>query len=314
MQSIQMNATRQAPHICRSEIESPEDPVFAGAPFSVRVIANCPEDCDLSGARLVAATAAGEIAAHAMFEDAEGGASAQLILQAPKIAGLAVWSLRIEPAEGGAVHELESQSVEIAISAHVVKMLAWDEPSTIPAGERLRFMLGARCTAGCSLAGQSVRVADAAGTLAQELALGAEVWPGTSGVHYAAADLAAGSAIGEAMWIASTGPWELPLPHDAARADIQCRVIAPPECPISVEVFDGPKQTPIPGARVVLHPHRAVTDEKGVANFAAAKGAYDLLVSARGFPAVSTPVTVDGPLSTRVEMIREAPWKPLEEV
>ena len=78
MQSIQMNATRQAPHICRSEIESPEDPVFAGAPFSVRVIANCPEDCDLSGARLVAATAAGEIAAHAMFEDAEGGASAQL--------------------------------------------------------------------------------------------------------------------------------------------------------------------------------------------------------------------------------------------
>ena len=50
-----------------------------------------------------------------------------------------------------------------------------------------------------------------------------------------------------------------------ARLPCPLRVVSPPDCEITVEAFDREKQTPIKGARVVMHPYRAMTDENGIA-------------------------------------------------
>ena len=60
------------------------------------------------------------------------------------------------------------------------------------------------------------------------------------------------------------------------------RVVSAPDCEVTVRALDREKQTPIKGARVVMHPYRAVTDENGVAKVRVARGQYDILVSGSG--------------------------------
>ena len=52
-------------------------------------------------------------------------------------------------------------------------------------------------------------------------------------------------------------------------------------------------QNPVPGARVVVHPFRAVTDPDGVAEMDLPRGRYRLFVSGEGF----LPRRLEGELS-----------------
>jgi hypothetical protein len=85
-------------------------------------------------------------------------------------------------------------------------------------------------------------------------------------------------------------------------------VVNPPDCEITVEAVDKETQTPIKGARVVMHPYRALTDENGVARVKVAKGPYDILVSASKYVAVSTTAEVTADMITRAELDADPPW------
>jgi hypothetical protein len=64
---------------------------------------------------------------------------------------------------------------------------------------------------------------------------------------------------------------------------------------------------PLDGARVVMHPYRAVANERGVAEVHAAKGAYRLFVSQTGYLTISQPVEVTADMTARVELDLELP-------
>jgi hypothetical protein len=67
--------------------------------------------------------------------------------------------------------------------------------------------------------------------------------------------------------------------HAAASAGFQVRVEAKGECLLTVVAVDARSSAPVRGAKVVVHPYRAMTNALGVAEIRVPKGAYRLFVS-----------------------------------
>jgi hypothetical protein len=191
---------------------------------------------------------------------------------------------------------------------HAVELTVWDVPSASAAGERLRFMAGARCTAGCDLGGAAVGVYDQAGTCVGTAKLGREVWPGTEALYVAEVEASAPPAACNPQWEVKAGGWENKVPHEARSFPMALCVVDPPDYVVTVKVVARESLIPIPGARVVMHPYRAVTDESGTATVRVAKGQYDLLVSGRGHAAVCSSVDVTADLATSTELEADQPW------
>ena len=79
------------------------------------------------------------------------------------------------------------------------------------------------------------------------------------------------------------------------------RVVSTPACVLTVVATDAETGRPVEGARVVAHPYRTVTDERGVATLRVPAGEYRLFVSGKG----AVPFRFDGEVKTD-ETIRAA--------
>ncbi len=86
-----------------------------------------------------------------------------------------------------------------------------------------------------------------------------------------------------------------------------------PDYEVTIEAFDREKQTPIKGARVVMHPYRATTDENGIARVKVTKGHYDIFVSAAKYVSIATSADVTADMITRAELDGDSPWVSPEE-
>ena len=86
-----------------------------------------------------------------------------------------------------------------------------------------------------------------------------------------------------------------------------------PDCEVTVRAVDKEKQTPIKGARVVMHPYRALTDDSGIARVRVAKGQYDILVSGSHYLPVCTRVEITADTTTSAELDADQPWAPPDE-
>ena len=60
----------------------------------------------------------------------------------------------------GVLHEATSTEFSFATKPHATSVNVWGLPSAIAAGERFRFKVGIKCSAGCKLAGRPLRVLD----------------------------------------------------------------------------------------------------------------------------------------------------------
>ena len=69
-----------------------------------------------------------------------------------------------------------------------------------------------------------------------------------------------------------------------------------------VQTVDMVSQTPLSGARVVMHPYRTITDERGVAELRVAKGAYKLFVSQTSYLTFGLPIEMTGNMTVRAEL------------
>ena len=120
--------------------------------------------------------------------------------------------------------------------------------------------------------------------------LGDDPWPGADALHHAEAALVAPDAEGLHTWEAAVLTEGLETVHTAGRARFGVRVVSAPACRLTVVAADAESGEPVAGARVVAHPYRAVTDERGAAELRVAAGRYRLFVSGRG----SIPFRFDG--------------------
>src|SRR5262245_16737494 len=162
------------------------------------------------------------------------------------------------------------------VEPHAIELTVWDVPPTTVAGERFAVSVGARCSAGCRLGGRELSILDQNGFRVGSAKLGNEVWPGTGAVYFAQVEANAPHESGSHQWEAKVAGREGQLPHATDSFPLLVRVVPSPECEVTVRTVDREKQTPITGARVVMHPYRAVTDDIGIARLRVARGHYDI--------------------------------------
>ena len=188
---------------------------------------------------------------------------------------------------------------------HAARVVVWDVPPAVAAGERFRITVGIKCSSECRLANGRFDVYDHTGARAATGALSGDQWPGTSGLFVGHVELDAPAGDGLYTWsVRGPDAW-VAGPHAEGTASVGIRVVASPEHLVTIEAIDAESGVPLAGARVVMHPYHAVTDERGVAEVRVAKGAYRLFVSQTRYLTVGTPVEVGANLTTRVELSLE---------
>jgi hypothetical protein len=195
----------------------------------------------------------------------------------------------------------------VSPDAHVLELTVWDVPSAIGAGERFSVVAGVRCSAGCDLGGRVLDFFDQQGAPANSVKLGRDVWPGTEALYFAEVEAHAPLEAGTHQWTAKVAGWDGESPHAAGSFAVTVRTVTAPDCEITLQAVDRESHTPISGARVVMHPYRAVTDEDGIARMKVAKGQYDILVSGFRYIPACTSFEVSADMLTTVELDADQP-------
>jgi hypothetical protein len=295
---------------CTVEVGPSE--VDAGADLTVTVRASCPQGCDLSGQSVSIRDRDNAELAHADLsaDDSETYTADALVLEAPHDVGEHVWRAVLATHErNGVRHDEVATPFSFTAMAHAANVNVWGLPSAISAGERFSFKVGIRCSAGCKLAGRALSITDQDGV---EVAAAKceDVWPGTSALYFAEVEAQAPRTPGDITWQVTTPASEQGMPHAAGSCGFAVKVVAPPDHEVTVEAFDGDTLTPIKGAHVLLHPYRALTDERGVARVKVAKGRYTLFVSGFNYIGHERIIDVTSDVTARAELAVE----PEEEV
>lgn len=183
-------------------------------------------------------------------------------------------------------------------SPRVTRVVVWDTPTAVERGRHFTVRVGVACSGRCRPDGWRVEVRDHAGERQQTAALGDDLWPGTDALYHTEVALAAPDAEGLYTWEAAVLTGDTALPGDAVAGDagiavpaaghtdgtarFGVRVVSAPACVVRVVALDAESRAPVEGARVVAHPYRAFTDQRGVAELRVAAGHYRLFVSGRG--------------------------------
>jgi hypothetical protein len=290
--------------------ELSSDEVDAGTDVILKIGVVAPREHDLSRTSVSIRNADHTELAQAELKKADGKdyESDEIVLTAPSVAGKYVYrAVLVTTDKDGSLHEQASTELHLVVKPHEVRLNVWDVPSAIVAGERFKFLVGIKCSAGCNLAGREFGIFDREGCQHTAAKLGADIWPGTDALYFAEVEAEAPNA-GDQHWDVRTAAWCSDLPHAAGSFGMSVRVVSPPDCEVTIEAVDREKQAPINGARVVMHPYRATTDKNGIAKLKVTKGRYNVLVSGSKYVPVSTTVEVTANMITRAELDEDPPW------
>ena len=234
--------------------------------------------------------------------DGESNETSEFAVKAPVEPGAYTW-LAVCPAlaTAGPSSEETSAPFSFTVKPHSTRVVVWGVPSTIESGETFSVKLGVNCSSECRPDGWTVEVRDQDGERRATVTFGGEPWPGTSALYYAEVELSAPDTDGLHTWEAKALADDLHLPHAEAVAPFGVRVVPAPECLLMVVAIDMESQTPVQGAKVVVHPYKTFTDERGVAEVRIPKGEYRLFVSGKKY----FPFRSDGEIKTNVTIKAE---------
>jgi hypothetical protein len=284
------------------------DTVDAGAELRLRVRASAAPPCDLAGHSILVKDEHGAEAGRWELgpSDDATGAAGVLDVKAPLQPGAHVWSAS-SPAfvKDGTSYAEATAALSFAVRPHATRVLAWDVPPTVVAGEKFPIKVGIKCSAGCTFANKPFAIHGPDGAKIAEGVLTGEVWPGTSGLYFTTLELPAPSTPGLYEWSARAAGADLAVAHDEGATPFGVRVVDPPECLLTLEAFDKEGDTPLPEALVALHPYRAVTDARGRAELRVAKGSYTLFVASPGYLTLGLAIDVTADLTAKAELERE---------
>lgn len=279
--------------------------VDAGAEMTLDARVSCAPSGALTGHKLLVKDKAG--ADQGVLElteiDDEPTAAGALALKAPLAPGDHVWSVTCPAvAKKGVSYPEASKTISFTVKPHTTRVIAWDAPPTVVAGDTFTIKIGIKCSSECVFANKAFEIYDHHGAQIATGKLSGAIWPGTSGLYSQALELTAPSAAGLHRWTVRCAGKDVETPHTEDAATFSVRVVSPPECLITVEVVDKVSQEPLADARVTLHPYRAVTDRRGFAEMKVAKGAYDLFVAKTKYLTLGLPVEVGADMTARAEL------------
>jgi hypothetical protein len=285
--------------------------VDAGTDVTITAEVVCDPPCDLTDDSLSIRDADdAEIATITFtdFDEETQTSSGSVTLRVPEAVGDYAWTAVLA---GFTADDLSFETITVPVAltvkAHTTKVNVWDAPTAIGLGERFAIKIGVKCTCGCSLAGQPYTVHDETGAERAAGTLGDEVLPSTDALYVTDAELtaSAAAALGNHMWSVRFPEARIEPQHASSTAQFGVTFVPAPEHIVIVEALDIAKQTPLAGAIVAMHPYRAVTDERGLAELRVPKGAYTLFVSARKYVSDRATVNVTGDIRTQAQLAVE---------
>jgi hypothetical protein len=240
--------------------------------------------------------------------DGELYESDEITITAPSVEGAQTWLavvLHNGDEAGTSPDSLCSTEFTFIVRAHAARVNVWDLPTAITAGVRFGFRAGVKCSAGCRLSGAELSIFDGDGVQVGSGSLRDEVWQGTSALYFAEIEARAPATVGDHRWEVRFPASQSGVPHASGMHAFTVRSVSEPDCRVRIEVLDSQTRQPIKGARIVMHPYRAVTAEDGVTKIRLVGGTYKLLVSATRYIAVSRTIEVTEDATVTTELTLE---------
>lgn len=199
-------------------------------------------------------------------------------------------------------NEMSRKTDDCKVDPHNTHIVVWDLPTAIECGSKFNVKFGVKCSNECRPDAWVLEVSDSDGNKLASATLSDEVWPDTSALYYTEVELTAPDSEGLHAWEVKFPATELAIPHSGCVASFNVRVVAAPDCVLTVEAIDRETQTPVEGARVVIHPYRAFTDEHGLAQVKVPKGKYRLFVSGKNYFPFRSDSEVKTDMTIRAEL------------
>jgi hypothetical protein len=278
--------------------------VDAGAEATLQAEVSCVPACDLRGHCISIQDQTGADIGTVELSTFDGRAneSGGFIVKAPIQAGTYAWSAMCPPLvkEGIAYVEV-STPIHFTVKPHTTSVVVWDIPSAVVIGERFRTKIGFKCSSECQLTNRAFGIYDHNGTRIADGSLSGDRWPGT-GLYSAEVELQAPPEEGLYTWSASCPGSDAEIPHGEGSIGFGVRVVGRPAYLVMVEAIDKVTGTPLSGARVVMHPYRAITDERGRAELRVAQGLYKLFVTQSRYLTFDLSVDVTADVTARAEL------------
>jgi len=268
--------------------------VDAGAEMTLHGTVSCAPACDLRGNTLLIKDETGAERGSVEVTDFDGetNETGEFVVKAPVKPGEYTWS---------AVYAETSTPISFTVKAHTTSVVVWGVPSAVVAGERFRIKVGIKCSSECPFTDRLFEIDDDQGNPVATGTLSGDRWPGTA-LYFAEVELGAPAEAGLYTWSVKCAGWDAGIPHAEGSVSFGIRAVSHPEYVVTIETVDKESQAPLSGARVVMHPYRAVTDERGVAEVRVAKGAYKLFVSQTRYMTFGLPVEVTSDMTARTEL------------
>ena len=269
---------------CRVEV-SPRE-VDAGADMTLKGTVSCSPVGDLRGKTLLIKDEDSNVAERVELTefDGETNETSEFVVKAPVRPGAYTWlAVCLVQGMAGMAPEDTSAPFFFTVKPHSTRVVVWDVPSAIECGETFSVTLGVKCSSECRPDGWAVEIRDHDGRKQATATLSDDPRPGTAALYYAETDLCAPDTEGLYAWEAKAPAAGLEIPHAECIASFGVRVVATPECLLTVLAVAVESQTPVEGAKVVVHPYTAFTDERGVAEVRVPKGNYRLFVSGKKY-------------------------------
>lgn len=280
--------------------------VDAGHPLALVGTIECVPPCNLGGSTLVIVDQDGTVVGEAEIVEWDGAVNTtrELVVKAPLRAGTHDWRA-VLPAHttDGVAYDEVSTPVSIIVRPHQVSVVVWDVPSAITAGETFHFKVGVKCSSGCDLTGWPFDIQDEHGGQMAAGALGDRPWPGTAALYCGEIQAAAPGAEGLHNWTVNVPGPASEIPHQGHTARFGVRAVRQPECVVTIEAIDRTSHLPIKGAKVVIHPYRAFTDDNGRTQVRVPRGAYRIFVSGAQHVPYRAEYEVQDDISVRAELV-----------
>lgn len=188
------------------------------------------------------------------------------------------------------------------IQPHDTRIVVWDVPVTIECGKTFSVRVGVKCSSGCRSDGWTVEVHDHDGKRQASATTSSAPWPDTAGLHHAQVELNAPDREGLYTWEVRAPVNAPEIPHAEGVARFGVRAVPTPECLLTVVAVDVESQTPVEGAKVVVHPYKTFTDEDGVAKVRIPEGEYRIFVSGKRYVPFRSDCDVKADVTIRADL------------
>jgi hypothetical protein len=297
-------------HAMTIEVIEPAPPeVAAGTTIALKAKVFCPDGCDLTGMPIKVVAVDGALV-RTEYELGRDGV-AEITFEAPATADEHVWSMTFGPHEvAGIPHDAVTISVPNRIVPRVTSLAVWSIPSPVVMGENFVIEIGAKSSAGISLAAELVEVRDETGAVVAEASLGETPFSGTKSLYWTRVELTAAAREGLRTWSVEFEPRKPDLPHEGTSTTFSVLVVKPPEHRLTIKVMEKQTSVPIADVQVRVGAYGATTDGLGLAQVDIPGGVYELGIWKVGYEAPARTLRIDNNMLVEVQAVPVAEEDP----